>query len=439
MNNKKPQNQVSLAGVAKQTNKPAKEKKPFAWKWVVIALVAVVIGILVWVLMSGEEEGPSLTAREMVEYTVTPDDISDKVSYFALGVTGATPTDTMDMVAVMCYNREEESATVMQVPVATYIGKDNGFAVSTIGGVWGNPAPETFCSTCRIRLEAEEIADGTHKTCGSEIELRSGSSHGDLIRVFNEQYGLPIDNFLVIPREGLIELIDRLGGVNISLAKNMKLADVNYEKGVQLLDGAAAVDYAVTDGYKDTVEGDLTRMGRQRQVFTAVWQRLGRCEAEDLYDVDDNTDAALGVFGKLMLGANPVRFNTTSFGKARLLDISEGSAGGMKLSESIAIFAEEIGDLSLDKVTFTVLPGISYKEGTTAVYSADTSSVIALLNGMMNPFGLPIDDTTVLAPQLKEAGEKEPVRVTLDTLAVEQSEPQSPEAEASDAAAEEAE
>ena len=39
-----------------------------------------------------------MTAREMVGYTVTPDDISDKVSYFALGIGGEKATNRMDMV-----------------------------------------------------------------------------------------------------------------------------------------------------------------------------------------------------------------------------------------------------------------------------------------------------------------------------------------------------
>ena len=424
MNGKKPQNQVSLAGVAKVnvSQEPPKKKRSFLWVIPVAVVMAMVIAVVAVVgVVFGGEDGPSLSAQEMVEYTVTPDSISGKVSYFALGVTGAKPEDRMDMVAVMWCDWKKQTAGILQVPVATYIGTDTNFAVSAVGDVWANPQPETFCSSCRIRLQAEDIAEGTHKTCGAATELRTGSAYGDLIRVFNDQYGLPIDNFLVISRAGLVEFIDRLGGVDVKLEKDMKLNDVNYKKGVQLLDGAAAVDYAVTDGYKGTPDGDLTRMARQRQVLTAVLQRLGRCSYDELYSTDPVTGAVQGVIGKQMLGENPIRFNSTSFGKARLLNVSESAADDMKLSVAMAKFMEKLGDLSLDKVSVSVLPGVSAKHGTSTLYSVDAAKALELLNGQMNPYGLTLDATTVKIPVLKEKANGKVTTVTLDTLAVEQS------------------
>lgn len=393
MNYGRAQKQVSLAGVAKTTAKPPKKKKPFKWGRLVAVVLVLAVLVAGGMLLFRKEEGPALSAREMVEYTVTPDSVSDKVSYFALGVTGAKATDRMDMVAVMWCDWQKQSAGILQVPVATYIGKDAGFAVSAVGDVWGHPQPETFCSTCRVRLTTEQVADGTHTTCGSATELRTGSAFGDLIRVFNTQYGLPIDNYLVLPRAGFVQMIDLLGGVDVELESAMMLADVNYEGGVQTLSGAAAADYAITDDYTGTPDSDVTRMARQRKVFTAVLQRLGRCEMEDLYSTDKATGAVLGVFGKLMLGENPVRFNTTSFGKARLLDISEATADGMKLSVAIAKFAEKLGDLSLDKVTCSVLPGVATKEGTTTLYSVDKTAAATLLGQQMNPYGLTMEVT----------------------------------------------
>lgn len=424
MNNNKGQKQVSLAGVVKTGNKAAakaataKKKKPFPWGRLVAVVLVLAVIITACVVLFDEEEGPSLSAREMVEYTVTPDDISGKVSYFALGVTGANATDRMDMVAVMCYDRKAKSAHILQVPVSTYIGKDTGFAVSAVGDVWGKPQPETFCSTCRIRLQEKDVSEGTHKTCGSATELRIGSAYGDLIRVFNDQYGLPIDNFLVISRAGLVQVIDLLGGVDVKLSESMMLADVTYEGGVQTLPGDAAVDYAITDDYTGTPDSDVTRMARQRQVLTAIMQRLGNCTYDELYSVDKTTGAVQGVFGKLMLGENPVRFNTTSFGKARLLNISEGAANDLKLSVAIAKFAEEIGDLSLDKITCSTLPGTAVMDGTATYYSVNKSAAAELLGQQMNPYGLTLE---VTAPGLTESAAAHGAdTVTLDSLAVPQ-------------------
>ncbi|MBQ8683234.1 MAG: LCP family protein [Clostridia bacterium] len=425
MSNGNHEKQVSLAGAAKATgkeSKPQKKKKSFPWGAVVAVVLVVALLVTGGVLLFGKEDGPSLTARDMVEYTVTPDTIREKVSYFALGVTGASATDRMDMVAVMWLDRKNGSAGVLQMPVATYIGKDTGFATTTLGDVWGNPQPETFCSTCRIRLEEADIQDGVHKTCGSAAEQRTGSAYGDLIRVFNDQYGLPIDNYLVISRAGLTEMIDLLGGVDVDLAEAMTLADVKYKAGVQTLSGAAAVDYAITDDYKNTPQTDIDRMARQRQVFAAIIQRFGACELEELYGTDKTTGAVKGVFGKLMLGENPVRFNSTSFGKARLLGVSENAANDLKLSAAIAKFAKQLGDLSLDKITFSVLPGKAMKSGTATVYSPHRAQTIELLKQQMNPYGLTLDENTVTVSQVNAEQEKgETTTLTLDTVAVFQS------------------
>ncbi len=420
--------QVSLAGMAKaQTTpvaepSPKKKKKKTRFPWGALIAVVLIFALFGggWFILFGGEEGPSLTAEEMVEYTVTPDSVKGKVSYFALGVTGASPTDRMDMVAVMCLDRKARTASVIQMPVATYLGKDTGFATSVLGDVWGKPRPELFCSTCRVRLTDNDLQDGVHKTCGSATEERTGSSFGDLIRVFNDQYGLPIDNFLVISRAGLTQLIDLLGGVDVELEEGMMLADVNYKKGAQTLSGAAAVDYAITDDYKNTPKTDITRMARQRKVFAAMIQRFAAFSLDDLYSVSGG--AVQGVFGKLMLGENPVRFNTTSFGKARLLNISDAAAEGLKLSMAIAKFAKQVGDIPLDKFTFSVLPGEAVKNGSTTVYSVNRAKVIELLNAQMNPYGLTLDDTTVTAPQLKDKpADSNTTTVVLDTVSVSQS------------------
>ena len=313
------QKQVSLAGVVSGS----KKKKKFPTKVVAVLAVLLVAVLLVVLLVGriGGEEAPMLSAREMVTYTVTPDNISNNVSYYLLGITGDNATDRLDMAAVMCYDRKKEAISILQIPVSTYVSKEAGYAVNAFGDLWGNPQTVPFCSAHRVKLEVADIVDGTHKDCGAKVEYRTGSSTEDMIRVVNQQYGLPIDNYLLIPRDGLIQLIDGLGGVDIRLATKTTLSGTTYEAGVQTLNGQAATTYAVSYNFTGTVASDRERMLRQRQVFAAVLQRIGNGKLTDLYDVDKTTEATKGVIGRLMLGADPIRFNTTSFGKARLLNI----------------------------------------------------------------------------------------------------------------------
>ena len=271
------QKQVSLSGVVKGS----KKKKKFPIK-AVVALSAVLVVALVAVLLIGQlggEDGPTLSAREMVTYTVTPDNISGNVSYYLLGITGDGATDRLDMAAVMCYDRKKEAISVLQMPVSTYVGKEAGYAVNALGDIWGNPQSIPFCSAHRNKLAATDIVDGTHKDCGAKVEYRIGSSSEDMIRVINEQYGLPVDNYLLIPRAGLVQLIDDLGGVDIQLSAKTTLSGTTYEAGVQTLNGQAAVTYAVEYNFTGTVASDRERMLRQRQVLAAVFLAQAKTSA----------------------------------------------------------------------------------------------------------------------------------------------------------------
>ena len=419
------QKQVSLAGAAGNPVAKAKtgKKKKFSRKAVIaiVACLAVVLTAVLVVISMNNDDKPALTAREMVTYTVTPDNINNNVSYYLLGVTGDKITDRLDMVSVMCYNRKKDTVSVLQMPVSTYVSKEAGYAVNALGDVWGNPQPVPFCSAHRTELTADFIVDGTHKDCGAKVEYRTGSSTEDMIRVINDQYGLPIDNYLFIPRAGLVQLINALGGVDVKLDKKLTLSGTTYEAGVQTLNGQAAVTYAVEHNYTGTPASDRERMLRQRQVFTALLQRIGGGKLADLYSVDKNTGSTKGAIGQLMLSANPIRFNTTSFGKERLLNISEAAANKMKLSEAMARFLLELGQVPLNQITCNILPGERATSGSTAVYSVNRVQTLELLNAQMNPYGLILDDTTVKVPQLlKKQDATDTVTATLDGYAQEQ-------------------
>ena len=117
MNKNKGQKQVSLAGVAKTQNKKTERVSPWKWIGIALAMIALLVaGILLFDAFD-EEEKPSLSAREMVEYTYTSDALAKDVSYYLLGVTGPEIGDPMDMLAVMCYDRKSGTISVVQMPV----------------------------------------------------------------------------------------------------------------------------------------------------------------------------------------------------------------------------------------------------------------------------------------------------------------------------------
>jgi hypothetical protein len=216
-------------------------------------------------------------------------------------------------------------------------------------------------------------------------------------------------------------LVDELGGLDIKLEKKTTLSGTTYEAGVNTLHGKAAVAYAVEYNYSGKIASDRERMLRQRQVFAALLQRLGANKWDSLYYVDKNTGSTKGAIGRLMLGANPIRSNFTSFGKMRLLNIGQGAAERMKLSEAVARFANEIGKIPLSQITCSILPGESALSGSATVYSVNRAQTIELLNTQMNPYGLTLSDSTVGVPQLVvKQKEVDTATATLDTVAQEQ-------------------
>lgn len=396
MNDNQKPKQVSLAGAAVGKRKTKSTSQMKRIRLIVIAAVLVAALLLVFILRGCDEDGPSLTARETVQYTVTPDDLAGKVSYFALGVLGEKSTDRMDMVAVMCYDRKADTIAVMQMPVATYLGESGDFAASVIGDVWGNPKPLTWCDTCRRKVTADEIEREQHSLCGTKLTSRVGSSFTNYIEVFNKQYGLPIDNYLVVPRDGLIKLIDAVGGVDMQLESNITVNDVQYNKGVQTLPGAAATYYAIEYNYPGTPDADRARMLRQRQLFAGLLDRLSSYKESELYNA-----AVKDVLSGVMLGADPIRYDTTSFGKARLMDISESRAENVKYIAALAAFIHDIGRVDMEDITYFTLPGVAVKRGTGTVYSVNKAQTITLLGQYMNPYGLTLDESTVTAPEIK--------------------------------------
>ena len=400
MNDNQSARQVSLAGAAGNKKQPS--KKPTGKKkrlWLILLPLVLVVALLVVLFIRGcGSNGPSLTARETVQYTITPDDISDKVSYFTLGVLGEKSTDRMDMVAVMCYDRDAKEISVMQLPVATYLGEDGSFATSTLGDVWGDPKPIVWCDTCRSKVAADTIDGEKHKVCGSKLTTRTGSAFSDFNRVFNAQYGLPTDNYLVIPRDGLAKLIDAVGGVDMQLAADITVDEITYQKGVRTLPGKVAVYYAVEYNYNNTPASDLERMQRQRQLFASLIDRLSDRSLEDLYNTDP---ARKDVLSNVILGADPIRYDTTSFGKARLMGVNERQAEKKKQIEAMAQFLFDVSHIDLEDITFCTLPGTAQKRGTGYVYSVNKAQTVKLLNEYMNPHGLTIDDTTVAVTELK--------------------------------------
>ncbi len=422
--------QVSLAGMAGRSARPAghavrrvpRRKIKIPW-WAIVAVVAVIVLIIVLVgVFSGDKKtGPTLSARELTGYTLTPDKLCEKVSYYLVGVTGDDPQDTMDMLAVLCFDRKADTATLLQIPVATYIGDGEEHTVAKIGNVWGTPKSYDWCTVCRKAIPAKEIKDGAHTVCGGKTETRPGSSVSELAGIINKQYGLPVDNYLIIPRAGLAQLIDEVGGLDLKLSDKITVDDVEYLAGTRVLPGKAAVYYATTFGYDGTPASDIARMKRQRELLAGLISRLSRYKVSELYNDDWRKDDILST---VMNGASPIRMDNSELGKARLLgERNDSSTQNDKYNSVLAKFIQRLCKVELSAFTCHILPGEPAAKGTMALYSAHRTETINLLKETMNPYDLTLDDKTVGLEEISRKKKSDVATATLDTVLVVQSEP----------------
>lgn len=88
---------------------------------------------------------------------------------------------------------------------------------------------------------------------------------------------IDVDYYVVIQFEGLVKLVDALGGLTVDVEKDMKYRDraagleIDLKKGTQHLDGEQVVQYA---RFRKDALGDIGRMTRQQKVLRLVFEKV---------------------------------------------------------------------------------------------------------------------------------------------------------------------
>lgn len=97
--------------------------------------------------------------------------------------------------------------------------------------------------------------------------------------------GVDIDHYAEIDFDGLVDLVDAVGGVDIYVDSDIDdpdAGDITLSEGEQHLDGQSALVYARTRQY---VDGDYTRVEHQRTLITAIVNKVLAMPATQLPDV----------------------------------------------------------------------------------------------------------------------------------------------------------
>lgn len=124
---------------------------------------------------------------------------------------------------------------------------------------------------------------------------------GGAIAAVKKLCGTDIDHFAEINFEGLVGLVDAIGGIDVYVEETIDdpdAGDVVIPAGEQHLDGEAALVFSRSRAYAD---GDFTRVSNQRKVIEAIIHRGLEAPATELYGLIEasteflTTDSAMDV------------------------------------------------------------------------------------------------------------------------------------------------
>lgn len=383
-NKKSSKQQVNIADKAarKPRTSPRGGKRTQSKKTrtvIISILVGVIVLMLAFLIVGGimvyqaafSPKKKVAAIDDMTSHIKTPAGYRDKMAYYILGLLGEEPDNPTEMLSILCIDKQKRTINILQVPQDTYLGDSDRWAVRRAADVFGNPKPLDWCISCRKPVEKSEIKDGKHTVCNATITQKEGSSSQDLCGVFNHVLGLPVDGYFLFPQQGLVKLVNLLGGVDVELESAISVNDIDYKKGVQTLDGDAALYYALNR--KSGITGDIDRMVRQRKVFLALFQRLARQSKDNLTN---------NLIVPLMNGSTPIR---SDFDRLEIVEL-----------------LTEIKDIKPSSMTAYILPGRTGKAGGKTYYAAHKTSLLQLLNGSFNPYGDKITEAAM--PALQELG-----------------------------------
>lgn len=205
---------------------------------------------------------PTATAAEVTlvpDQEPTPEPLpSGMVNFLVLGVDGRSDkpeksysednhTDTI-LLAAVDFDRHTVDLisiprdTFRQIPGSTGYYKIN--AAVNVGGGLDAPGNAGYLKTCEV------------------VSQMLG--------------GLPVNYFVALYFDAVVDLVDALGGIDYELEDWFIDGTTRYKKGFQHMDGKAVLGYLRTRKgiYTGMDTGDLARVDRQKRMLLAIYQKL---------------------------------------------------------------------------------------------------------------------------------------------------------------------
>ena len=173
----------------------------------------------------------------------------------------------------------------------------------------------------------------------NSVALSNGGSIAALADVIYDQYRLPIDYYVTVDMQALVEMVDNFGGIEVYIPQDMSYGGSKLLKGYRNLDGASAEFFVRCrhgDGYANS---DIDRLNMQRYFYAVLFKRARAMGVTDILnqlplvfknyihtDMDISTIAKLIVSflkidsSNIILAQTPVFMGVPNVGKTSTFD-----------------------------------------------------------------------------------------------------------------------
>ena len=320
---------------ARQGEPPRRRKKkkktplwlPFA---VVMAVIAVVSGVVVYgVSMLNKVEDslrPDDSTPTIQEEVKTAEEYKgDVVNILVCGIdyeegrnySDASSNDGMtDMILYCQFDIKGGALRMLQIPRNSLVATQNR----------------------KITLSNGKTYSATNYQINS-VALSNGGDIAALAEVIYDQYKLPIDYYVTIDMQALVEMVDNFGGIEVYIPHDMSFAGSVLKQGYRNLDGASAEFFVRCRHGEGYANSDIDRLNMQRYFYAGLFKRVRSMGVTDVIaqlplifnnyihtDMDLTTIAKMLVSftridsANIMLAQTPVFMGVPNVGKTSSFD-----------------------------------------------------------------------------------------------------------------------
>lgn len=267
-----------------------KKKKKIRW-WQILLITLLVIALIfggAFALIMGAiaPESGNIKLNQLIN---TPKEFQGKeMNFLMVGIDRSSQKEgddlndagvddgNTDMILYVHFNNETGEMKMLQIPRDTMVTTDRS--------VSGNYRINNIAKT--------QAADS------NSMNMKA------LCEQVSNMYQLPIDGYMTIRLEMLVQLVDTFGGIELYVPQEMDYKGSHLDQGYQTLNGDACEFLLRTRHIYNN--GDIGRLNMQRQFYSALFRRLK--SIGNIWDVAKLTPAVLNYMETSLSASQLVSF-----------------------------------------------------------------------------------------------------------------------------------